>query len=73
MGRCATSLRIQLLERAGGGVAGVGKRFFPFGFEFLVDGLEFLDRHVSLAAHFQQFRRSGIRQNAAISYFRRRF
>src|SRR5205814_10137199 len=32
--------RIELLERAGGGVAGVGKRLFTGGGEFVVDGLK---------------------------------
>ncbi len=46
--------RVELFERAGGGVPGVGERFFAFGFEFFIDGLEFLDRHISFATHFEQ-------------------
>ena len=46
--------RIELLECAGSGVAGVGKRFFTGGGELGVDGLEFLDRHVRFTAHFEQ-------------------
>ena len=46
--------RIELLERAGGGVAGVGKRLFTGGGEFGVDGLKILRRHVRLTAHFDQ-------------------
>ena len=45
---------IELLERAGGGVAGVGEGFFTPAVELVVDGVEFLDGHVSLAAHFEQ-------------------
>ena len=33
-GALRDELGIELLERAGGGVAGVGKRFFAFGGEF---------------------------------------
>ena len=48
---------VKLLERAGGGITRVGKRFFTGGFELLVHGVKFLDGHVSLAAHFKKFGR----------------
>ena len=45
---------VELLERAGGGVAGVGKRFFTFGGELGVERVKIFDGNVSLAAHFEQ-------------------
>ena len=51
-------LRVELFERASGGVTGVGKRFFAGGDELCVNGFEFLDGHVGLAAHFEQRRRA---------------
>jgi hypothetical protein len=48
--------RVQLLERAGGGAAGIGKKFLArrrtFGIHFLKTGA----RHIDFAPHFQQAR-----------------
>ena len=46
--------RVELFERAGGGVAGVGKGLLAGGGELGVQRLEILRRHVGLAAHFEQ-------------------
>ena len=47
---------VELLERAGGCIARVGKSFFALGGELGIERVEILDGNVSLAAHFEQRR-----------------
>ena len=48
--------RVELLKRASGGVAGVGKSFFTFCGKLGVERVEIFDGNISLAAHFEQRR-----------------
>ena len=55
----AGNFRIELSERARGGVARVGKGFFARRGIFFVKHKKVGFRHVNFAAHFQHFRRVG--------------
>src|SRR5580704_19065796 len=49
--------RVELFERAGGGITGIGKRGLAGGFKFGVKFIEILDGDESLASDFQPGRR----------------
>src|ERR1700722_1641333 len=49
--------RVELFERAGGGITGIGKRGLAGGFKFGVKFIEILDGDKSLASDFQPCRR----------------
>ena len=54
---CGGELRVELADRAGGGVARVGVGGLPRGSAFLVQLCECRERQVDLAAHLEQRRR----------------